>query len=362
MPLDQHAQAAGGPRQHVLQALAGGDPGEIRAPVPELDLPGPTRSGLVRRQALPFAVVDVVESVHRQRLEAERLGDDLAGAQAAAHWARVDRGDLGARADARACGPRLRQSLRGQWQVGAPAETLGGLDPRAKLVALGALIAAAIMVETLSGLAALFLLAIALAAGSGITLARLGKQVWLGVLLFTRVIALPALVIVPGEPLLQLPVVAWTVTLQGLRSAAFLVGRAETAATLALLLILITPWPLVLKALRAVGVPVTLVAVLGMTHRYIFVVLRTAMQMFEARRSRIVGPIGAAGRRRLVASGVGVLLGKTLQLSTEVHLAMIARGYRGEVRLLDDFRTRPRNWAVLLLALAVPALILWLQR
>jgi cobalt/nickel transport system permease protein len=239
---------------------------------------------------------------------------------------------------------------------------LQGLDPRAKLVALGALIAATTMVGTLSALATLFLLALALAAGSGITLLRLGKQVWTGVLLFTGVIALPALVIVPGEPLLELPVVGWPITLQGLRSAAFLVGRAETAATFALLLILTTPWPHVLKALRTVGVPVTLVAVLGMTHRYIFVLLQTALQMFEARRSRIVGPLAAAERRRLVAAGVGVLLDRTLQLGTEVHLAMIARGYRGEVRLLDDFKTRPRDWVVLFLALAVPGLILWLQR
>ena len=238
---------------------------------------------------------------------------------------------------------------------------LQGLDPRAKLVALLALIATTTLVATLTGLAGLFLLAVALGAGSGITLARLAKQVWLGVLLFTGVIALPALVIVPGDPLLQIPVVGWTVTLQGLRSAAFLVGRAETAATFALLLILTTPWPHVLKALRALGVPVVLVAVLGMTHRYIFVLLQAAMQMFEARRSRIVGPMTAAERRRLVAAGAGVLLGKTLQLSTEVHLAMIARGYRGEVRLLDDFRTRPRDWAAILLALAVPGLILWLE-
>jgi cobalt/nickel transport system permease protein len=239
---------------------------------------------------------------------------------------------------------------------------LQGLDPRAKLVALGALIVATTLVATLTSLAALFLLAVVLAALSGITLARLGKQVWLSVLLFTGVIALPALVIVPGVPVLQIPALGWTVTLQGLRSAAFLVGRAETAATFALLLVLTTPWPHVLKALRAVGVPVIVVAVLGMTHRYIFVLLQTAMQMFEARRSRIVGPMTAAERRRLVAASAGVLLGKTLQLSTEVHLAMIARGYRGEVRLLDDFRTRPRDWAALLPALAIPALILWLQR
>jgi cobalt/nickel transport system permease protein len=99
-----------------------------------------------------------------------------------------------------------------------------------------------------------------------------------------------------------------------------------------------------------------------MTHRYIFVLLQIAMQMFEARRSRLLGPIPAAERRRLVSAAVGVLLCKTLQLSTEVHLAMIARGYRGEVRLLNDFRSRPRDWAALLLALAVPVLVLWWRR
>ena len=236
------------------------------------------------------------------------------------------------------------------------------LDPRAKLVALLALIITATLLTSLAGLALLFLLALTLALTSRITLARLARQVWISVLLFTGTIALPSLVVVPGEVLLRLPLLHWAVTLPGLRSAAFLVGRAETAATLALLLMLSTPWPHVLKALRCLGVPVVAVAILGMTHRYIFVLLQSATAMFDARRSRIVGPMNAADRRRLIAAAAGELLARTFHLADEVHLAMISRGYRGEVRLLDDFRTRPLDWVVLAGGLAVPALVLWLQR
>jgi cobalt/nickel transport system permease protein len=103
-------------------------------------------------------------------------------------------------------------------------------------------------------------------------------------------------------------------------------------------------------------VPVLLVALLGMTHRYVFV-LQTASQMFEARRS----PAPPSGRmaRQLVASTSGVLLGKALQLSSDVHLAMVSRGYRGEVYLLHNFHTRKRDWCALLLALALPLVIVW---
>lgn len=264
---------------------------------------------------------------------------------------------------------KLTRSLAQAMEHAAAAEALGtrggllqSLDPRAKLAAMAALVASTILTHSLATLAALFALALALAATSGLATAPALRHVWLSVLLFTGVIALPALMLVPGEPLWHLPLAGWPVTRQGLRSAAFLVGRAETSATLALLLIASTPWPHVLKALRSLGVPVVLVAVLGMTHRYIFLLLQSAQQMFEARRSRAATAMNAAQQRRLAFSAAGVLLGKSLQLASDVHLAMVARGYRGEVRLLDDFRTRPRDWAALAFAFALPVLIVWSRR
>jgi cobalt/nickel transport system permease protein len=69
--------------------------------------------------------------------------------------------------------------------------------------------------------------------------------------------------------------------------------------------------------------------------------------MFEAHRSRLMGPLSGPERRRLAAASAAVLLDKALRLSIEVHAAMIARGYRGELYLLDDFRTRPADWIAL---------------
>jgi cobalt/nickel transport system permease protein len=245
--------------------------------------------------------------------------------------------------------------------VGSQRGLLQGLDPRIKLISILTLIISGVLTRSLSVLAALFLLALVLAFLSRITAARLCKQVWIGVLLFTGIIALPSLVVVPGLALWQIPLVDWSVTYQGLRSAAFLVGRAETSATFALLLVLSTPWTHVLKAMRSLGVPVVVVAILGMTYRYIFLLLQIATQLFEARRSRIVAPMKGPQQRRMVIAAVGVLLGKAFQLGADVHLAMLSRGYRGEVHLLHDFQTRRRDWFALLSVLTVPALILWFQ-
>ena len=83
-------------------------------------------------------------------------------------------------------------------------------------------------------------------------------------------------------------------TAQGLLSAGYLVSRVETASTLSVLLILSTPWTHVLKALRVLRVPVVLVVILGMAYRYIFLLLESARDMLESRRSRMVGELTGA--------------------------------------------------------------------
>ncbi len=241
------------------------------------------------------------------------------------------------------------------------AGLLQSLDPRVKLGIVVGFIVVAVWVKSLAALAGLFLVAVALALASGIAVARLAGQVWIGVAAFTGLIALPAVFLVPGEVLVTLPVLGWPVTLQGVRSALFLTGRSETTATYALLLILSTPWPHLLKAMRAYRLPVVVVVILAMTTRYVFVFLHLAAQMFEARRSRMVGRLSASDARRLTTATAGALFGKALDMSSEVHLAMISRGYRGEPRLIDDFRVTALDVAAGGGFLIIAALALWVQ-
>jgi cobalt/nickel transport system permease protein len=224
---------------------------------------------------------------------------------------------------------------------------LQALDPRVKLVGLLALVASAALSRRLAVMAALFGLGIVLAVASRLSLRALAKRVWLVAFAFTFMIAVPALFLTPGEALWRLPLGGLTITVQGARTALLLMARVETALTLSSLLVLTTPWMHLLKALRTLRVPVEVILLLAMTHRYVVLLAETANQMFESRQSRMVGRLRGREQRRLMVNSGGVLLSKSLEMGDQVFLAMQARGFRGEVRLLHEFRLRGWDYAAM---------------
>jgi len=168
--------------------------------------------------------------------------------------------------------------------------------------------------------------------------------------------------VTPGAAVARVPWLDWPVTQNGLHAAALLVLRGETAATLAALVVLSTLWNRLLHALRYFRVPVVVVALLGMTYRYMFLFLSTARDMFESRESRMVGVLEPKDRRRLAAASAGVLLGKTLQVSGEVHSAMQARGFRGEIRILEELQMRAQDWLRVAAFVGAAGGAIWLGR
>ena len=236
------------------------------------------------------------------------------------------------------------------------------LDPRVKIVGLLALILAATLARNIFTILFIFAVAVSLAVLSRVPIRILATRAWLGALFFTGMIALPAIFLTTGDALFRLPLLGWTITAQGMTTAAYLIFRVETTVTLSLLLVLCTLWTHVLKALRVLRVPVVFVVILGMTYRYIFVMLETARNMFEARQSRLVGTLGASESRRIAAASVGVLLSKSFYLNSEVYLAMQSRGFRGEVYTLDEFQMRRRDWIALASFLSIAVFAFWLGR
>src|SRR5262249_36140026 len=138
---------------------------------------------------------------------------------------------------------------------------LQGLDPRVKVAGLLGLLISSALARRLAIVLVVFGVALLLALLSRISWRGLAKRGWAGALLFRGSIAAPAVFITPGRIMCRLPVLDWPVTAQGMSSAALLIARVETAVTLTLLLVLSTPWPRVLKALRALGAPVAPVAI-----------------------------------------------------------------------------------------------------
>jgi cobalt ECF transporter T component CbiQ len=227
------------------------------------------------------------------------------------------------------------------------------LDPRVKIVGLLALIIAATTARNFFAILFIFIVAILLAVSSRVPIKTLATRAWLSAFVFTGLIAFPVIFITPGDALWRISFLNLTITKQGLTSAFYLISRVETTVTLSLLLVLCTLWTHVLKALRVLRVPVVFVVILGMTYRYIFVMLDTARNMFEARQSRLVGAPGGKESRRIAASSVGVLLTKSFYLNAEVYLAMQSRGFRGEVYTLDEFEMRPKDWLALVFFLTL---------
>jgi cobalt/nickel transport system permease protein len=236
---------------------------------------------------------------------------------------------------------------------------LQSLDPRVKLITTLALILAVGLSRSLAVLGALYLLALLLAWRSAIPASFFIKRVWLLLPFFTGLIVLPALFITPGPALLHLPL-GLVITRTGVQTVLFLLLRVSSSVSFTLLLVLTTPWNTVLSALGVLRVPDELVLILGMTYRYIFLLLRTANDMFLSRKSRVVGRLSGAEERKIIAASMGTLLNRSLNLSSEVYLAMVSRGFRGKVKTLKPFKMQPRDWAwgSALLILSIIAVIL----
>ena len=257
----------------------------------------------------------------------------------------------------------LRQAMFSE-DVARGGGLLQRLDPRVKLVSLLGLLLVAAFVRHVPVLVGMYLLTLGLAASSGLPIGFFVKRVWLFIPIFTGIVVLPATFsfITPGEVVVQLwhwnghPV---GLTRQGLTAAALIVARVATSISLVVLLTLTTPWTRLLAALRALAVPRIFILVVGMAYRYLFLLLNSVTDMFEARKARTVAAeVDVKAGRRFVAAAAGTLFGRSYALSEEVHQAMVARGYRGNARTLERFTPTVLDglWVIACVGIAVVVL------
>ena len=247
-------------------------------------------------------------------------------------------------------------------QTATKTGLLQSLDPRIRVVGILMLVIAVVLCRRITPIGCLLLVAIVLAIASQVSITSLLKRVWLVILGFTGLIAIPALFITRGETAFSLPVLHLSVSTQGLRTAALLVLRVETAVTLTTVLVLTTPWNHTLKALRWLRLPAEVVTMVAMTHRYVFLLLETANQMFDSRKSRTIATWTGAEKRRMTTRTAGVLLSKSIDLSHDVYLSMVSRGFQGEVRVLSDFQMKLRDCFALAAFVAAAGAAVWMGR
>jgi cobalt/nickel transport system permease protein len=249
---------------------------------------------------------------------------------------------------------------------------LQSLDPRFKLVSILMLVFSLSLTRDIRVLLAVYLLELALSYASRIELLFFIKRVWLFIPVFTGVIALPLIfnIFLPGDPLfvvarfgenahlgpLPLPASIY-VTRQGVSLAAVFTLRVAASVSAVVLLFLSTPQQLLFKSLRSVGVPKLYVLTLEMAYRYIFLLTDLIKDIYLAKRARTIRPGSTREEQRWVGGRIGYILMRSINTSEKVHMAMLSRGFDGEVRILQRFQAGRRDYAAGLFALSLSLLL-----
>ncbi|MCU1453593.1 MAG: cobalt transporter, inner rane subunit CbiQ [Acidimicrobiales bacterium] len=241
------------------------------------------------------------------------------------------------------------------------------LDARVKLVTLLGLLVAVSLVQQIPVLVVAYAATLVLAVLSKLPLGAFVRRVWLAIPLFTGIVVLPATLNLITKGHVVVPLGSWFghrvgMTAPGLTGAARIVLRVATSVSVAVLLTTTTRWTRLLAALRALLVPRMFVLVLGVAYRYLFHLLGSVTDMYEARRARTVGAEDGRSGRAFVAASAGALFGKSHQLAEEVHQAMVARGYVGDARTLSAFRLRALDVAWIAVAVVAAGALVGLDR
>ena len=241
---------------------------------------------------------------------------------------------------------------------------LQGVDPRAKLGMFLIVVLAVGFTNSVLVLIGVYAVLLAAARASRLPFDFFVKRVWLGVPFFAGLVVIPALFLVPGPRLFAVDLGPFALALSqpGVAGAILFVTRVGVSVSLAVLLVMTTPWADLLKSLRAIHVPQIFVLILSMTYRYIFLFLHTMNGLFLARKSRIVARTSGGEQRRWIAASMGNLTSRSFKMSNEVYAAMMARGFSGEMRAWSDYRMTTSDWLALGGALLLAGAALAAQR
>ncbi|MFB3763866.1 MAG: cobalt ECF transporter T component CbiQ [Methanotrichaceae archaeon] len=245
---------------------------------------------------------------------------------------------------------------------------LQSLDPRTKLISIMAVIFATVMVGNLKILILVYAFSLMIAYLSKIELGFFVKRVWLFIPIFSGVIILPLIfnVFFPGDPLVQLLYLgpgahlgpfplpeSIYITRQGVDAAGVFIVRVAACVSAIVLLFLTTPQQMLFKSLRTVGIPKIYVLTLSMAYRYIFVLTDLVREMYVAKKARTIRARSMFEEQKWVGGRIGYTLIRSLDMSEKIHMAMLSRGFNGDVKIMQEFKMHNRDYFAGAIAISI---------
>lgn len=209
----------------------------------------------------------------------------------------------------------------------ASKSRLYALDPRAKILSAIVFAVSVSFMTHMWPLILAFSLSLTVLVISGLKWRAIYRQLRL-VALFILMIALPVYFF------------------RGFDAFVAMLLRVSSATIMLLTMVLTTASADLANGLRRLGVPKTVVMLLAMTYRYLFLYGEEAARMTKAREARGVGHgRGLLDRQvlRTISSTAGLILIKAHARGSRIGRAMRARGYTGDSNFGGQLRIRVRD-------------------
>jgi len=228
------------------------------------------------------------------------------------------------------------------------------LDPRGKLLATLAFIAAVVLTPAASWLAyGLFFIIIAVPV--------LLSKVPLSYILRRSLVIIPFVLLVAvfipffkeGEVAATANLWGWHISLtqSGLQLMGSILAKSWLSILSLILLTSTTGFPQMLKGMERLRTPGVMVMLLSFMYRYIFLLADEVMRMKQARDSRSFG-----GKRlwqvKTAGNMIGTLFIRSYERGERVYASMVARGFDGHSRTLDNLQFR-RTDAVFIASIGI---------
>ncbi len=237
-----------------------------------------------------------------------------------------------------------------QWEFSAKNGYLQRIDARIKILFLLFFI---VIINLKRDLVSEFLIALIiflLAVLSRLNLFDFYRKVLISAFLFGTLLSLPASLnlIMDGNVIFSLinfkeSYEFWIyripqtigITEEGASVVILLTSRVMNSVGLSLLILYTTPFPEMIRALKMLRVPDTLLIIITLTYKYIFIFAKTVSEMHLARKSRMISSVSREEAGRWIAGRIFLLFKRTQKKCEELNKAMIGRGFSDSINIYE---------------------------
>ncbi|MBI5287009.1 MAG: cobalt ECF transporter T component CbiQ [Deltaproteobacteria bacterium] len=225
---------------------------------------------------------------------------------------------------------------------------LQAIDPRARLLGILLLILTAAILKGVSPLLGLLVVIVIIATVSKVPLTILLKRVS-PIFIFTIFLVFPAAfnLITPGTPLLTIFTLddfQLYISREGLVGITILLLRVASMVSLISILILTTGYADIFRAFQGLPIPKVFTTALAFVFRYILVLIKVVEDTHLAKKARTIKQSTLKEGQSWLASRIWLIIERSMEMAEGVYMAMMARGFAGEVKTTTLFNMEGRDY------------------